>query len=389
MADNQLTTSSLPFRNFFINSYILPGFLFVITTILICGVFKEQLADWTIFHLIDFNDKNTLKTILELLTTKFSLITQVLILLIVIFISIITGNALSVFGSLIFDLLWLGKGIGWPYERILSYYPKNYLGRAIIVTLFTITNIICLIQIFRPIPKFGLICTILFIILIVKFIPKAILNWIYGEDKEIRKFLKSITEHKRNRLFETNLVLLRFLIESKGINKFLAVLIWIFSVSILLDISIFLAIFLGKFFGISHGLDKYSRKVFKEKMKAINPRNYLKNDTSVYWNTYITLVNENPENLRIANSHLKRSILIRNLAIVGVITLFFLFNLQPEFGTQQYERWKSWSFVWWFSTFLLFIGYNIIIYKYFTKYLIRCFIINKNLTKQSTTHKNV
>lgn len=415
MAENQLNTSSLPFRNFFINSYILPGFLFVITTILICSIFKEQLPNWVALKKIDFTNELTQKSILNLLTKEFSLFAQIIFLLIVIFTSIIVGNALSVFGSLLFDLTWLGKGIGWPYERILSYYPKNYLGRAIIISLFTILNIICVIQIYNPFDSYGTISIILFLIFVLKFIPKWYFSLIYGTDKKLRnlplfilknvkntiiltdlfdksnknlrEFLREITEGKRSTLFETKWLLWSYLNKKKRYGRTKTTIIWVLSLSFILDISVFIAIFFGKYFGISHGLNKYSRKAFIEKMNRISPQQVVKNNTGIYWNTYISMINKDPENIRIANSHLKRSILIRNLSVVGVIILFFLINLQPtDLNSDNFERWQYWSFNWWLSSFLLFVGYNIIIYKYYTKYLIRCFILEN---AESTTHNNV
>lgn len=385
MAENQLSTSALPFRNFFINSYILPGFLFVTTTILICIVFRNELPNWTYFQNTDFNENLNNGVFLSFMTEEFSFFTQILFLLIALFVSIIVGNAISVLSSLIFDLIWFGKGIGWPYERILSYYPKKYISRAINVSLITAFHVVCVLYIYDFIKSIRIGCWLIIIIFLAKDGLKNIYTKLVlkASDNEIREFLKSITIDRRNRLFETVWLIHRFLFFKSTKSKSVKWFIYIFSFLWFLDISVALAIILGKFFGISHGLDKHSRKTFKNKLSSCNKENPFKNDTNVYWTAYITMVNKNPENMRIANSHLKRSILIRNLAMVGVLVLFILINLKPETETEIFLRWSVWSKVWWVSTFLLFIGYNIIVYKYYTKYLIRCFILEESIQPSS------
>lgn len=387
MADNQLTTASLPFRNFFINSYILPGFLFLLTTLLICIIFRVHLPEWMYFSTDEFNAQIENGYFIDFLTKEFSLFAQVVFIFILIFISIIIGNAISVLSTLIFDLLWMGKGIGWPYERILSYYPRFYITRAIHITLFTVLHLVCILYVFGWIENIKIAYWSIFLIFLFKDGLKKFYNSILGDDDEIRVEFKKLTQNRKRKLFETMWLMKRVLFNKSKRSKFINYAIYFLSLLFILDLSVILAIILGKFFGISHGLDKSSRKRFAKKFKLLNPKSKLKNNTNVYWTTYIALVHKNPENIRIANSHLKRSILIRNLAMVGVLVLFILLSIKPESNHPDFLRWLNWTKIWWVSAFLLFIGYNIVIHKYYTKYLIRCFILDENI-KESTTHNN-
>lgn len=384
MNQKETSTTALPFRNFFINSYILPGFLFLSATILACYTFRFELYKWTLFRSSEFETFIKPENFNAHITADYSLVFELTIVAIILFISLILGNAISVIGGLLFDTLWMGKGIGWSYERILSFYPKNYTRRAMHIFIFTLLNLISLLFIFDCLYGKSYVIWLLSIgvfYLARELWIKYVLFKIYGDDKEVKVFHKKKTKKERHRLFELMFVYWKKYreIEPRWLPWFLA---YFFSFGLFIDLSVFLAIVLGKFFGLSIGIDNKSRKQFKKYYRKALNQEKIKNNTNVYWYSYIHLSNSNPENLRIANSHLKRSILLRNLAATGVIIIFILFLLKPEFNSEPdavndfYYRWKVWTLVWYVSSYLLFIGYNHIIHKYYTKFLIRCFIVD-------------
>lgn len=377
MGQSEKSTTSLPFRNFFINSYILPGFLFLLASIIACYVFRSELPSWMYFRSAEFNGFIENYSIADYLNKDTAFSVELLLLAVLLFISLILGNAISVVGGLLFDTLWLGKGIGWPYERILSFYPKDYTRRAFYIAIFTALN---LSSIFYICGWLYDLKTVLFIILIVygvrDFFITQVYFRIYGNDEDIKSFLKSISENKRYRVFESLFVYLRILKNKYQWNWFWSVIVYIITFAFCFDIAILLAIILGKFFGLSKGLGSIDRKKFKKKYKKIFDLDNAPNSTEIYWKPYIYLSKHNPENIRIANSHLKRSILLRNLAAAGVIVLFILLSLKPNGDADFVNRWQKWTGTWYIASYLLFIGYNLILHKYYTKYLIRSFIIS-------------
>lgn len=391
------SSTSLPFKNFFINAYLLPGFLFILTIVLVCFVFREELYDWAIFKTTIFDNLNSLSDIKKILTTDISLFVEFLILVGIIFMSLIIGNGISVLAGLLFDTLWMGRGIGWPFERILSIPPKNYTRRAFNIFTYTFLNVITILYILNALNGFLFSLLAIFIIIFYFFFRevwiKSFLFKVYGNDKEIEEYLISESRDYPEKIYEQNFVLFN-LYKAKNKNK----PYWFYPIHILfvfpIDFSVYIATVLGKFFNLSLGIDLTSKDKFKTKFLKTFKLNQLNNSTNIYWYIYIYLSKSNVDAVRTANSHLKRSILLRNLAGAGVLLLYLFFLLKPEFKetvetnakNYPYYRWKVWAFVWYFCTFLLFIGYNHIYHKYYTKFLIRCFLIDDDL--KSTTHNN-
>ncbi len=383
------SSTSLPFRNFFINSYIIPGFLFLLSLLISCFTFRDQLRDWTVFKSDMFEAFLKNDSYSNYINSDIAISIELLFIAIILFISLIMGNAISVIGGFLFDKLWMEKSIGWPYERILSFFPKRYSRRAFHILIFTTINISTVLFIFNKLSGTQLsyiVYTILFFYFILRELwIKKIIYKVYGTDKNFKTFLIKDKNRSRTQMYEETFVFLKVLFKNSEfelsqkiwINVLFKSIIYVISLGFFLDLSIFPAIVLGKFFGLTKPIDVQKRKLFKNKFKKIYKTNKLKNNTEIYWNSYIYLSNKNFENIRIANSHLKRSILLRNLAATGVIMLFLLLKLKPEVETLDFDRWQYWCMVWYISTYLLFIGYNHIFYKYYTKFLIRCFILEE------------
>ena len=390
MSKSDKSTTSLPFRNFFINSYILPGFLFLLAIIISCFAFREELHSWTLFQGDGFKEFIKSGKITDYLNKDTAFSIELLLIAIILFTSLILGNAISVIGGFLFDTLWMEKGVGWPYERILSFYPKKYARRAFHLLMFLTINLASLFFILDYISGKTL-SYVAYGILIFYFIIRELwIKWVtypvYGKDKVFKAFFKSrVGKRNRTRMNELMFVFFKILYSNskfnftkyKYLNAIFKFLIYIVTLGIFLDVAVFPAIVLGKFFGLTKALARNKRKVFRDKFKDTFSPEGLKNDTEIYWNSYIYLSNNNLENTRIANSHLKRSILLRNLAATGVIMLFILLKLKPELDTDNYYRWQYWCIIWYIASYLLFIGYNHVIYKYYTKFLLRCFILEK------------
>lgn len=391
------SSTSLPFKNFFINAYLLPGFLFILTIILVCFVFRSELYSWAIFKSDFFNELSEISNLKQIATTDISLFIEFLTFAVLIFMSLIIGNGISVLGGLLFDTLWMGRGIGWPYERILGLEPKNYLRKAFNIFVFTYLNVITLLYILGITNGFWFSLLSIYILVFYLFFKdlwiKEVLVKQYGNDNEIKKFVSNISANNPEKMFEHNFVLYE-IHKSKSENKsrFRFFINYIIK-GLFIDLSVTLAIVFGKFFNLTLGIDKSSREKFIEKFKKTFNVTEFSNNTNIYWFIYIHLSKVNPDCVRTANSHLKRSILLRNLSASGLLILYLFFLLKPEFQTEinanndLYYRWKVWAFVWYLSTYLLFIGYNHIYHKYYTKYLIRCFILENKET--STMHNNV
>lgn len=401
-SNKENSTTYLPFRNFFINAYILPGFLFLLATCIVCYLFRLELETWTMLRTEAFESFIEPEKFRYFISSNYSLIFQLLLVAVILFISLIFGNAILVLGSLIFDTIYMGKGIGWPYERILSFYPKKYGRRALNLLLFTVLNVIAILFIsdtwIHTTEDFFLIMSVILLLYLIKdWLLTPFIKWFIGKDEDIISFFEETTkEKKRPRIYERAFILYKYLMSKKKVkkstsNRVLVTIAYVASLVVLLDLVVYLTIVLGKFFGLSHGMEDASRKRFMEKYKKVTGFDTIENNPNVYWYSYITLSIKNPEHIRIANSHLKRSILLRNLATTGLIMVLILFILKPEMReginvkTFNYDtmRWKYWSGVWYFASYLLFIGYNHVLHKYFTKYLIRCFIIDDAVTKNS------
>ncbi|WP_452231779.1 hypothetical protein [Lacinutrix sp. MEBiC02595] len=377
LKENSITNS--PFDNSFITSFILPGTIFSICLIIIAFVFKEVFPSWMIINKepLDsiFANKQRL---FKLLQGEYTLGIQVLMLAILIFISIIFGNAISVIGSLSFDHHWYKKTIGYPYERFLSLPSKRYYKNGSNMVIYICVNIASILFILLNSPLTSIYIPIALVLFSI-ILSLTIKNRETINKLKIYGFLEKYSKKKNKRITEINWVAHKYYKENKlkiDLNFYMMCII---------DFFILIKIILSKPFGLTVEFDKSTVKKFKSYYCKKFSTNKFYNSTEIFWNVYIYLYQNEQHLFKSVFNQYKKSIFLRNLTASGslLIILLFIIKLFLKNTSENFNRWYWWTLSIFLITHLLFVGYNHIYHKSYTKFLFRSFIVSCETSKKT------